>query len=371
MAWDDLKSPGDLIMSSEYNDKVGYIKGHRQEHGMEGIDPLKHDLLAGLNQGDYIHLTHDEYEILANLGNLYLKRDGTNSFIGTKLDFLNNIHLYTHMNSFDFSADDEQGTKERLFNLIGGFKFRLHADSGQGMLESRCTAGEAVITTTSEGTVLRISSLSGLVLGNSDGDINFKHMGPGKGDFVFQLNTNDGSTKLRIKDINNNDVIYWDSKGNSKTSGRIVSSAESVDDIPQIAVESNQDAVIGAIRATSGHFIRIGAGTLATRLEVDENAQALEFARISHWDDPLGGTVLMTLDVDDADLWVYGDLKVKHLEGGIILFNVDKSTGDITSLGSMDAISYKVNGVLGVDGVFTTADGKAVTVTKGIITSIE
>jgi len=34
------------------------------------------------------------------------------------------------------------------------------------------------------------------------------------------------------------------------------------------------------------------------------------------------------------------------------------------------ALGYKANGVAGVDGSFSTADGKTVTVTKGIITSI-
>ena len=36
----------------------------------------------------------------------------------------------------------------------------------------------------------------------------------------------------------------------------------------------------------------------------------------------------------------------------------------------LDAHAYQVNGVSGVDGTFTTADAKTVTVTKGIITSI-
>lgn len=45
-------------------------------------------------------------------------------------------------------------------------------------------------------------------------------------------------------------------------------------------------------------------------------------------------------------------------------------TSSIYTPGSMDAVSYKVNGATGADGTFITADGKTVTVVKGIITSI-
>lgn len=37
---------------------------------------------------------------------------------------------------------------------------------------------------------------------------------------------------------------------------------------------------------------------------------------------------------------------------------------------ALDANSYKVAGTAGADGSFTTVDGKTVTVTKGLITSI-
>lgn len=36
-----------------------------------------------------------------------------------------------------------------------------------------------------------------------------------------------------------------------------------------------------------------------------------------------------------------------------------------------DLLSQKINDTPGVDGTFTTADGKTVTISKGIVTSIE
>ena len=52
-------------------------------------------------------------------------------------------------------------------------------------------------------------------------------------------------------------------------------------------------------------------------------------------------------------------------------FQLDKA-GDITGLANktLDFPLFKVGGVAGVDGSFTTVDGKTVTVTKGLITSI-
>jgi len=44
--------------------------------------------------------------------------------------------------------------------------------------------------------------------------------------------------------------------------------------------------------------------------------------------------------------------------------------GLLTCWAGIDAVSYKVNAVAGVDGSFTTVDGKTVTVSKGVITSI-
>lgn len=41
-----------------------------------------------------------------------------------------------------------------------------------------------------------------------------------------------------------------------------------------------------------------------------------------------------------------------------------------TGRGTLDAAGYQVGGVAGADGTFTTTDGKTVTVSKGIITSI-
>lgn len=45
-------------------------------------------------------------------------------------------------------------------------------------------------------------------------------------------------------------------------------------------------------------------------------------------------------------------------------------TGNHTLSGSNDAGSYKVDGEAGVDGTFTSQDGKTITVKKGIITAI-
>lgn len=45
-------------------------------------------------------------------------------------------------------------------------------------------------------------------------------------------------------------------------------------------------------------------------------------------------------------------------------------TGNSTISGNMSAAGFKVGTTSGVDGSFTTADGKTVTVSKGIITSI-
>ena len=42
----------------------------------------------------------------------------------------------------------------------------------------------------------------------------------------------------------------------------------------------------------------------------------------------------------------------------------------LTTGGALNAISYKVNGTAGADGTFTTADGKTVTITKGLVTNI-
>ncbi len=45
-------------------------------------------------------------------------------------------------------------------------------------------------------------------------------------------------------------------------------------------------------------------------------------------------------------------------------------TGDVEVTGKIDGTEFLVGGVPGVTGAFTTADGKAVTVIKGIITAI-
>lgn len=45
-------------------------------------------------------------------------------------------------------------------------------------------------------------------------------------------------------------------------------------------------------------------------------------------------------------------------------------TGDVEVTGKIDGVEFLVGGVPGVTGAFTTADGKAVTVIKGIITAI-
>lgn len=45
-------------------------------------------------------------------------------------------------------------------------------------------------------------------------------------------------------------------------------------------------------------------------------------------------------------------------------------TGNVTGVGSIDATSYKVGGVAGASGTFTTVDAKTVTVVNGLITTI-
>jgi len=46
------------------------------------------------------------------------------------------------------------------------------------------------------------------------------------------------------------------------------------------------------------------------------------------------------------------------------------STSGMTIVGFTDSTSYKVGGVAGASGSFTTSDSKTVTVTNGIITAI-
>ena len=51
--------------------------------------------------------------------------------------------------------------------------------------------------------------------------------------------------------------------------------------------------------------------------------------------------------------------------------NLYRSAVDVLKTDDLfDAVGFKAAGVAGVDGSFTTADAKTVTVTKGIITSI-
>lgn len=62
--------------------------------------------------------------------------------------------------------------------------------------------------------------------------------------------------------------------------------------------------------------------------------------------------------------------------GDFIITGTINQTGDNTIIGNLKATNieatagYKINGVSGVSGTFTTVDGKTVTVTNGIITSI-
>ena len=66
----------------------------------------------------------------------------------------------------------------------------------------------------------------------------------------------------------------------------------------------------------------------------------------------------------------FGDMvEVARMTNGE--FGIPKA-GNIVGLAgkSIDFPAYKVSGVAGVDGSFTTVDGKTVTVSKGIITSI-
>ncbi len=64
--------------------------------------------------------------------------------------------------------------------------------------------------------------------------------------------------------------------------------------------------------------------------------------------------------------YVYGDGRIR-----IVDVELSRSAADVLHANAtFDAEAYKVDGTAGVDGTFTTADGKTVTVTKGIITSI-
>lgn len=64
----------------------------------------------------------------------------------------------------------------------------------------------------------------------------------------------------------------------------------------------------------------------------------------------------------DSSIYYDGtDLKINPKEVG---------TGILDVMGTLDADAYSVGGAAGVDGTFTTADSKTVTVTKGIITQI-
>jgi len=64
----------------------------------------------------------------------------------------------------------------------------------------------------------------------------------------------------------------------------------------------------------------------------------------------------------DASIYYDGtDLKINPKEVG---------TGIADILGTANAVAYQVGGVAGASGTFTTTDGKTVTVTNGLITSI-
>lgn len=77
-----------------------------------------------------------------------------------------------------------------------------------------------------------------------------------------------------------------------------------------------------------------------------------------------GSTVWMSLpQFDPSMFWkLYaGETEIMSIGG----------EGDIITMGNVDAgDGFKVNGVTGATGSFTTVDGKTVTVVKGIITSI-
>lgn len=83
----------------------------------------------------------------------------------------------------------------------------------------------------------------------------------------------------------------------------------------------------------------------------------------------------------DTDLMVGGAFNVLIERGQVIYFgdvglnawdiNLYRDAADVLKTDdAFDAASFKVGGVAGVDGNFTTVDGKTVTVTKGIVTSI-
>jgi hypothetical protein len=56
--------------------------------------------------------------------------------------------------------------------------------------------------------------------------------------------------------------------------------------------------------------------------------------------------------------------------GGIDIPSLITIIGDLTSDSNIDALTYSVNGSAGATGTFTSADGKTITVTSGIVTSI-
>lgn len=68
-----------------------------------------------------------------------------------------------------------------------------------------------------------------------------------------------------------------------------------------------------------------------------------------------------------GDMLHEGDLEQT---GNIELTGSIGQTGNHTLTGFNDAASYKVAGEAGVDGTFTSQDGKTITVKKGIITAI-
>lgn len=79
-----------------------------------------------------------------------------------------------------------------------------------------------------------------------------------------------------------------------------------------------------------------------------------------------GEKFLSDVLIDDTKKLKWSDVEISRLMADVLY------TPDSWKLGGVvdPAAGFKVAGVAGVDGTFDTADGKTVTVTKGLITSI-
>lgn len=83
--------------------------------------------------------------------------------------------------------------------------------------------------------------------------------------------------------------------------------------------------------------------------------------------------VVGTILANGGDLATTNDLYTddwRNTTAGVLVARSTNASGDVVFSNIVDAASYKVGGTAGASGTFTSADGKTISVTNGIITSI-